>query len=109
MIRSKLFREARNLGFAHTKRERIVTKGKTVKDDEIFLAECGNRQLHLVINKDGKGTVAHSVPVPGSWSGERYLNPVDATPFKDLPGMYRAIAFEWQRATKDAPKAAPAL
>lgn len=106
MIRSKLFREARNLGFVHIKRLRNVVKGKVYRDDEIFLAEHGSRQLHLVIGRDGKGTVAHSNQ-DTSWTapaGSRILNPAPPTSFKDLPGMYRAIAFEWQRTTMQEPK-----
>ena len=98
VVRGKLFREARNLGFVHVKRERT-----SKKDDEIFLAEFGNRQLHLCIHKDGKGEVAHSV---SGWD-ERKMNAAPPTTFKDLPGMYRAIAFEWQRETTEAPKDIP--
>ena len=79
-----LLREARNLGFKDDFKDRDVT--------QLCCVYALVRRLDLQIWADGKHRVAHAIATPSGW---RWTTA--PTPFIDLCGMYRAIAFEWSR------------
>lgn len=106
--RLKMFREARSLGFEGGKRTRQVVKGKVKEDAQSFHCTRGNRKLTLEIYLNGRGCCYHSI-ANTSWGQPvtHIANAAMPTEFKDLAGMYRAIAFEWQRPTTEAKIEAP--
>jgi len=94
--RRRLLREARNLGF--------VDDGKPDRSsgNVVYFLTCTRqlRRLKLQIWGDGKHRVSHSKVTwrNGLVVGECETN--EPTGFNDMPGMYRAIAFEWQRESR---------
>jgi hypothetical protein len=87
-----LLREARNLGF--------VDDGKpsSFHGNVVRHLKCrrGLRQLKIQIWDDGSHTVSHGTITKNDGLHET----TEPTGFTDLLGMYRAIAFEWQRESR---------
>lgn len=89
--RREMFREARNLGFRDEPPHQRETKGSP---SVVFMrAERGDRFLSIQFWGDGKHRVSHGT-IHGPHRESEITRPTD---FVDLAGMYRAIAFEWQR------------
>lgn len=84
----ELLREARNLGF--------IDDGKPDRSGcGVYFLTCTRhgRRLHLQIWGDGRHRVSHGT-LTTSGSSHQTTEP---TNFTNLTGMYRSIAFEWQR------------
>jgi hypothetical protein len=87
-----LLREARNLGFVD------YGNPTSFSGNRVRILKCrrGLRELKIQIWDDGKHTVSH-----GSITKTNGLHETtEPTGFTGLSGMYRAIAFEWQRESR---------
>ncbi len=88
----QLLREARNLGF--------VDDGKPDRSMGVTHLVCvrGNCRLSLQIWDSGFSRVSHGTATyRGAQGFVGFRETTPPTDFEDLTGMYRAIAFEWQR------------
>lgn len=93
----QLLREARNLGF--------VDDGKPARGGGcvVYLMTCtrGKRRLSIQIWDCGKHRVSHGTSTyRGAQGFVGFRETTPPTDFEDLTGMYRAIAFEWQRESR---------
>lgn len=91
----EILREARNLGF--------VDDGAPDRSLGVTYLICarGKRRLSLQIWNDGRHRVSHGTATYRGHQGFLgFRETTEPTNFYDLVGMYRAIAFEWQRASK---------
>jgi len=92
----RLLREARNLGF--------VDDGKPDRSggNAVHSLQCtrGIRRLSLQIWNDGKHRVSHGTVTWRNGVVIGHRERTEPTGFTDLIGMYRAIAFEWQRPSR---------
>lgn len=97
----QMLREARNLGFVDEYHDRETKGCPSVVQMRV---QRGNRFLSIQFWGNGKHRISHGEvgPYGDRSSLEKHGAPTD---FSDLRGMYRAIAFEWQRLP---PEASPA-